>query len=53
MSRKALFFWLIFIPDIILLYASLYLAIFLRYKGALEISSVNTHLKVFSLLFVF
>lgn len=53
MSRKTLFFWLIIIPDIVLLYAGLYFAITLRYGSSIESQSVLIHYKVFSLLFVF
>jgi exopolysaccharide biosynthesis polyprenyl glycosylphosphotransferase len=53
MSRKTLFFWLIIIPDIVLLYASLYLAILLRYGEMLNSRALNAHLRAFSVLFVF
>ncbi len=51
MPRKSLIFWLVLVPDIALFYASLYLAIFLRYHGNMSTQSTTAHLKVFSLLF--
>ena len=53
MNKKTVGFWIIFIPNIILLYASLYLAIFLRYPHGLENSAWHNHLKAFSIIYVF
>ncbi len=53
MSRKSLFFWLIILPDIVLLYLSLYAAIVWRYRGSLDTEGVAGHFRAFSFLFVF
>jgi len=52
MSRKALSFWLIVVPDALLLYLGLWLAIVVRYNGTLGRAEVSTHFRIFSLIFL-
>lgn len=51
MSRAFTRFWLILVPDTLLLYISLWLAIIIRYAGRLDAPGVFTHLRAFSVLF--
>lgn len=51
MNRKIFSFWLIFLPVVILLYASLRLAIGLRYDGTLTAQQANAHYAAFSIIF--
>ncbi|PIR96097.1 MAG: hypothetical protein COT92_02950 [Candidatus Doudnabacteria bacterium CG10_big_fil_rev_8_21_14_0_10_42_18] len=53
MSRKFISFWLIILPVIVLLYAGLFLAIRLRYPEGLSRAELNSHLVIFSVLFIF
>lgn len=50
---KSVNFWLILIPDIILLYAGLLLTLRLRYGEVLTPAIRNAHLRAFSVIFVF
>lgn len=52
MSRKYVIVWLVLVPDIILLYLSLWLAVTLRYEGGLDAHGWATHLRAFSAVFV-
>lgn len=52
MSRKYVIVWLVLVPDIILLYLSLWLAVTLRYEGGLDARGWATHLRAFSVVFV-
>lgn len=52
MSRKYVIIWLVLVPDIILLYLSLWLAVTLRYEGGLDARGWTTHLRAFSVVFV-
>jgi exopolysaccharide biosynthesis polyprenyl glycosylphosphotransferase len=52
-NRNSSGFWLIFIPDIVWLYVSLYLALQIRYGQSLTPEIQTTHVKVFSLIFLF
>jgi exopolysaccharide biosynthesis polyprenyl glycosylphosphotransferase len=51
MSRRAFSFWLIFLPVVILLYASLKLSIYVRYDGTLSAQQSNAHYLAFSVIF--
>lgn len=52
MVRKYVILWLVLVPDIILLYASLWLAVSLRYEGGLDAQGWSTHVQAFSAIFV-
>jgi exopolysaccharide biosynthesis polyprenyl glycosylphosphotransferase len=52
-NRNSTGFWLIFIPDIVWLYVSLFLALWIRYGQNLTPEIQATHLKAFSLIFLF
>lgn len=52
LSSSTLKFWLIIIPTVVLLYASLWLTIFMRYPQGLPKESVNAHLVSFSIIYV-
>lgn len=49
-SRKNTYFWLIFLPDLLLLYASLFLAIRIRYPSGLPEAELSKHLTAFSVI---
>ena len=53
MSRKFFSFWLIVLPDALLLYAGLWLTITLRYHGGLSHAQIAALTKTFSVLFIF
>jgi len=53
MSRKFIGFWFIFLPDIALLYAGLWLSIRIRYADGLAPEALVTHYQAFSVLFIF
>lgn len=53
MSRKSFSFWFIFLPYLILLYASLYLAVYLRYGQNFNQVTWYSHLKAFSFIYIF
>ncbi len=52
MSRKFTIFWLVVIPDTVLLFISLWLSVFLRYKTTLNSELWTNHLNAFSVIFV-
>lgn len=51
-NRKLISFWLIFLPDIALLYLSLLLALKIRYGESLSLSARADHLQAFTIIFV-
>lgn len=51
MARKYVILWLVVLPDIVLLYVSLWLAVTLRYEGRLDAHAWYTHLRAFSVIF--
>lgn len=51
-NKKFVIFWLIILPDILILYFSLWLAVEIRYGGGLDIARWSNHLKAFSAIFV-
>ncbi len=53
MSRSTFSFWFITVPDAILFYLGLWLAIIIRYHGAINIQESGAIVRTFSLLFVF
>lgn len=53
MSRKLISFWFILVPDAILFYLGLLLALQIRYGHQISSAVYSGHLKVFSLLFAF
>lgn len=53
MSRSTFSFWFIIVPDAILFYLGLWLAIIIRYHGGLASQESATIIKTFSLLFIF
>ncbi len=52
-KRKTVGLWLMFLPDIVLLYASLFLALYVKYGPNVEARTVNAHLQAFSFIFIF
>ncbi len=52
MSRKIFTFWLIIIPDTILLFLGLWFAILIRYQGNLSHQETVSHFKGFSVIFL-
>jgi len=53
MSRKNFGFWLIVLPDIFLLYLSLWFSILLRYPAGLDRGAWISHLQAFSIIYLF
>jgi exopolysaccharide biosynthesis polyprenyl glycosylphosphotransferase len=53
MSRKFLFFWLIVLPDLGLMYLSLWLTVQIRYQNNLTPVVLSEHFKIFSFLYLF
>jgi len=51
-STKKLALWVIILPDLAILYLSLFLAIRIRYPGGLEAQQVQAHLLAFSIIFL-
>lgn len=51
-TNKNVSFWLVVLPNIVFLYASLYVSFLLRYRGVVEAESFNAHLQAFSVLYV-
>ncbi len=51
MSRKTVIFWFIILPDILLLYASLWIAVVLRYGADTSLVNWPAHLQAFSVVF--
>jgi len=51
-SRRAIGFFLIFLPDIILLYVGLWLAVYFRYGGNLRAAEWSNQLRAFSVVFI-
>lgn len=51
MSRKTVIFWFIVLPDILLLYASLWIAVVLRYGAKTDLVDWPAHLQAFSVIF--
>ena len=51
-SKKNLNLWAIIIPDALLLYLSLWLAIYIRCEGALPRAQTNAHCAAFSVIFI-
>lgn len=51
MSRKTLLFWLVLVPDVLLLYASLFLAIYVRYGHGLSAVDLRAHVWAFSVIY--
>jgi len=52
MLKKSLIFWFIFIPDVLILYASLWLAVLIRYPNGLSSEAWGAHLSAFTVLHV-
>lgn len=53
MSRKFYSFWLFIIPDLVILYLSLFVAIKIRYQpGALSTEAFSAHFQAFSVIFI-
>lgn len=50
-NKKFLTFWLILLPDIIILYLGLWLAVALRYQDGLDAATWGSHLRTFSVIF--
>lgn len=50
-NRKLISFWLIFLPDVALLYLSLLLALKIRYGESLFLSARADHLQAFTIIF--
>jgi len=53
MSRLPFRFWMIIVPDALLLYAGLFLSIRLRYPGGLSEQAVSSHITAFTILHIF
>ena len=53
MSRRTLTFWFVVIPDIALLYLSLWGTVWVRYQGQLDAVARASHLKAFSIIYLF
>lgn len=51
MSRKTIIFWFIILPDILLLYASLWIAVILRYGANTARVDWPAHIQAFSMVF--
>ena len=51
-KRNSTGFWLILLPDLILLYVSLFLALSVRYGSGLTLENRNAHINAFSLIFL-
>ena len=51
-NRKNLNLWAIILPDLLLLYFSLHLAILVRYEKALDAGSSSAHYSAFSVIFI-
>ncbi len=51
MSRKTVIFWFIILPDILLLYVSLWVAVVLRYGANTTLVDWPAHLKAFTIIF--
>lgn len=52
MSRKFTSFWLLLVPDLIILYLGLFVAIKIRYPGGLSPEIFYSHLQAFSIIFI-
>ena len=52
-KRKTVGFWLMFLPDIVILYVSLFFALYVKYGHNIDPYTVNAHLRAFSFIFVF
>ena len=52
-NYKSISFWAIVVPDCLLLYFSLWLAIAWRYSGQLSYAQKISHYQAFSVIFVF
>ncbi len=52
-SSNVLKFWLIIVPTVVLLYASLWLTIIIRYPQGLPNDSITAHLVSFSIIYIF
>jgi exopolysaccharide biosynthesis polyprenyl glycosylphosphotransferase len=50
-ARKNLSLWAVILPDIVLLYLSLWLAIVWRYRGAISPAEIHAHFVAFSVIF--
>jgi len=53
MSRKVLIFWLVFLPNVILLYFALSLTLALRYNGQITHDQYIANFKAFSVIYLF
>lgn len=51
MSRKTIIFWFIVLPDVLLLYASLWVAVVLRYGADTHLVDWPAHLQAFTIIF--
>ncbi len=52
MSKKIAIFWMVLVPDVILLFLSLFISVQLRYKEGLSASAWNNHLLAFGVIYM-
>jgi FlaA1/EpsC-like NDP-sugar epimerase len=51
-NKKTIIFWLVFLPDVVLLYASLLIAAVLRYGSWQEVWQSQVYFQAFSAIYV-